>query len=258
MKVILVSGGFDPIHSGHIKYLESAKSMGDYLIVALNSDDWLIRKKGKNFMSYEDRHSILINLCMTDDVISFEDDDIGSCIDALEKVKMRFPDDEIIFCNGGDRNKDNIPEMKVKNVNFEFGVGGGEKINSSSKILNNFLYTSEDRVWGKFFNLYVEKGIKVKNLIVQPGKGMSFQRHKYRNEIWFAFHGEFKVNFSRTKPELSKEIKINNKEIFLVEKMSWHQIFNPYKHPCHIIEIQFGEHTEEDDIERLHFYNNND
>ena len=254
MKIIVASGGFDPLHTGHIDYLKAAKSFGDYLIVALNSDEWLINKKGKNLMHYNDRFAVINNLKMVDEVINFKDDQIGSCIDALLKVRKMYPDDEVIFCNGGDRNNLNIPEMSVEKVKFKFGVGGNKKINSSSEILKNFLYENETRVWGKFFNLFIDDGIKVKNLIVDPQKGMSFQKHKKRNEIWFIHKGSCIVNFSEGSPDSAKKVKINNREIFKVKKECWHQIINPNKRPCHIIEIQYGEYTEEDDIERLSFY----
>jgi cytidyltransferase-like protein len=113
MKIIVVSGGFDPIHSGHIEYFKSAKSLGDKLIVALNSDNWLEKKKGKFFMPFKERESIVKSITYVDEVISFEDDVKGSCINALEKVKLLYPNDQIYFANGGDRNKKNIPEMKV-------------------------------------------------------------------------------------------------------------------------------------------------
>ena len=105
MKIILVSGGFDPIHSGHIAYFKASRSLGDKLIVALNSDEWLVKKKDKYFMPFSERKTILENLSCVDQVIDFKDDEIGSCIDALEKIKKLFPEDEILFCNGGDRNK---------------------------------------------------------------------------------------------------------------------------------------------------------
>ena len=78
MKIAVVSGGFDPIHSGHISYLKSAKEIADYLIVALNSDEWLINKKKKVFMSVEERKNILINIEYVDEVINFNDNDDGS------------------------------------------------------------------------------------------------------------------------------------------------------------------------------------
>ena len=138
MKVVIVSGGFDPIHSGHIQYLLEPKKLGDILIVALNSDEWLIEKKGKEFMPFEERKVVLENISCVDQVIGFEDDDLGSCINALKSIKNMFPNDEIIFANGGDRNRDNIPEMIEEGIQFLFGIGGNFKKNSSSSILDEW------------------------------------------------------------------------------------------------------------------------
>jgi len=139
MKVIIVSGGFDPLHSGHILYFQDAKNRGDHLIVALNSDQWLKNKKGKAFIPFEERKMILESIESVDEVIEFADDEYGSCIDALEKVKSMYPSEEIYFANGGDRNAKNIPEMSVKGINFIFGVGGDFKKNSSSDLLQEWL-----------------------------------------------------------------------------------------------------------------------
>ena len=191
-----------------------------------------------------------------DDVISFEDDELGSCKDALNKTKLKYPDEEILFCNGGDRNKENIPEMEVSDVTFHFEVGGEDKKNSSSWILKNFEHSSENRVWGKFYNLFVDENLKLKELIVDPKKGMSFQRHFHRNEIWFVSKGKCLINFSKEDAENFQSIELNKEQVFHVEKEAWHQITNPFDEPCHIIEIQYGEKTDEDDIERLRFYDN--
>ena len=146
MKIAVVSGGFDPIHSGHITYINAAKKFGDHLIIALNSDAWLIEKKGKAFMPFEERKAILENLKSVDEVLGFIDDDKGSAMNALYKIKDKYPDAEVTFCNGGDRGKDNIPEMKVEGIKFEFSVGGDDKRNSSSWILKEWQYQSEERI----------------------------------------------------------------------------------------------------------------
>ena len=142
MKIAVVSGGFDPIHSGHIDYISEAKKNADYLIVALNSDNWLSEKKGKPFMEFSERKQILESIKYVDEVIDFDDSD-GSCIGALEKIKNIYPDTDITFCNGGDRSEDNIPEKDVKGIKFMFGVGGTNKKNSSSWILKNWQYHSK-------------------------------------------------------------------------------------------------------------------
>ena len=257
IKILVVSGGFDPIHSGHIEYFKSASKLGDRLIVALNSDDWLINKKGKFFMPFKEREIIISNLQIVDEVIGFEDDALGSCCDALETIKRRYPNDEIIFCNGGDRKENNIPEMSLKDINFLFGVGGQNKINSSSSILKNWQFETEDRVWGKFYNLFQDRGIKLKELIINPGKGMSFQRHEHRNEIWFVSKGSCLVKHSKKDPKKINETKLEAEEVFHVKLGEWHQLINPTDDTCHIIEIQYGELTNEEDIERLFYYEKN-
>ena len=255
MKIIVISGGFDPIHSGHISYIKSAKDIGDHLIVALNSDEWLVNKKKKVFMNIEERRDILINLESVDEVITFKDDKNGSCIDALEKIKNKYPNEEIIFCNGGDRNKDNIPEMVVDDIEFRFGVGGDNKKNSSSSLLKNWKYDSEERIWGSFYNFYDSKEVKVKELIVNPKKGMSFQKHKHRNEIWLVTEGSCEVIYSNEDPNQKEKIILKKFDKFIVNEGQWHQIINPFEEECHIIEIQYGNSVIEDDIERLSYYN---
>ena len=254
MKIIIVSGGFDPLHSGHIAYFKSAKELGDKLIVALNSDDWLINKKGKFFMPFLERKAIVENLSCVDLVIDFENDELGSATNALIKIKGMYPDDELIFANGGDRNKENIPEMSVDNIRFEFSIGGDDKKNSSSWILKNWQYYYEERLWGSFYNLFEEEQVKVKELIVSPGKGMSFQKHFKRSEIWMVSKGSCIVNYSHNDPDQKQNIQLNQFDHYLVPVGEWHQITNPFKETCHLIEIQYGKECVEDDIERTEYY----
>lgn len=254
MKISVVSGGFDPIHSGHIAYLKSAKEISDHLIVALNSDEWLINKKKKVFMPLQERKNILINIECVDEVITFEDDSAGSCINALEMIKDKYPGETIIFCNGGDRTKKNIPEMLVKDIQFKFGVGGDDKKNSSSWLLKKWQYGGENRVWGAFYNFYDSRDVKVKELIVNPKKGMSFQKHNRRNEIWLVIKGACEVIYAKDNPQKKDKILLKKFDKFFVQKGEWHQIINPFNQDCHIIEIQYGTSVMEDDIERLSFY----
>ena len=112
----------------------------------------------------------------------------------------------------------------------------------------------EERVWGKFYNLFEDDGVKVKELIVEPKSGMSFQRHYKRNEIWLISKGSCVVNYSDEKIETKKSITLNKFDQYNVLSNEWHQITNPFKEACHIIEIQFGEIVDEDDIERAELY----
>ena len=139
MRIVIVSGGFDPIHSGHIEHFKEAKKLGDILIVGLNSDEWLTRKKGKPFMPIEERMAVIRELRMVDSAVAFNDDN-NSSIDLINKALVLF--DDVLFANGGDRTQDNIPEIdafdKDPRVQFAFGVGGTHKQNSSSWILKKW------------------------------------------------------------------------------------------------------------------------
>ena len=136
-RVVLVTGGFDPLHSGHIEYFKAARALGDILVVGVNSDAWLNRKKGRAFMPSTERIAIIENLKMVDHCILFNDDDDTS-IQAIHNVTMLYPNSTIIFANGGDRTAENIPEMSVQGIVFEFGVGGDHKKNSSSQLLKKW------------------------------------------------------------------------------------------------------------------------
>ncbi len=140
MKYYIVSGGFDPIHEGHIEMIKASRAMSDGVILLLNSDEWLVRKKGSNFMNYKTRCTICENLKGVIDVLAFNDAD-NSASDGIKKVRAKYPNDELVFANGGDRTKENIPETtacKECNVELRFGVGGEHKANSSSWILEKW------------------------------------------------------------------------------------------------------------------------
>ena len=143
-RVVLVTGGFDPLHSGHIEYFREAKRLGDILVVGVNSNSWLRRKKGREFMPSYERVQIIESLRMVDHCILFNDTD-DHAIEAIRNVKIMYPNSKIIFANGGDRTAENIPEMSEPDVKFEFGVGGYNKKNSSSWILEEWKAPKTDR-----------------------------------------------------------------------------------------------------------------
>ena len=257
MRIAVVSGGFDPLHSGHINLLESAKAHGDKLVVLVNSDEWLSRKKGRPFMPFEERSLIIQRMDMVDNVYAVDDED-GSVTKGLIQVRNAFgTNHSYVFCNGGDRGKNNIPEMDVDGYTFEFAVGGDDKANSSSWILKEWKYPTTRRVWGEFSDLFQDEAVKVKELVIEPGKGISYQRHFKRDEIWFVSKGECEIKYGADTdlPDYYSYHVLKTDQSFTVKRGSWHQIVNKGIDPCHIIEIQYGEETTEDDIERLEYYN---
>lgn len=250
MKIVLVTGGFDPLHSGHINYFREARELGDMLIVGVNSDDWLIRKKSKPFMPWEERATIVAALHTVDRVINFNDDN-GTAIDAIRKVKEIYPNRQIIFANGGDRTKDNIPEMVFDDVEFVFGVGGEDKANSSSWILEEWKAPKTDRPWGYYRVLHEQnKEVKVKELTVDPGKCLSMQRHQDRAEHWFVAEGTATVYTLNRSTDVELYGTFNKFDSLHLAKTEWHQLCNETDKPLKIVEIQYGEKCIEEDIER--------
>ena len=137
--IVLVSGGFDPIHSGHIKLIRDASSYGK-VVVLLNSDKWLKNKKGKEFLTFDERKIIMAELKNVVDVLSFNDDD-KTCIDGLKKAKEKYHNFNLKFANGGDRNDSTTPESifcEENGIELLWGIGGNNKSNSSSWILKNW------------------------------------------------------------------------------------------------------------------------
>ena len=251
-KIVLVTGGFDPLHSGHIEYFKSAKKLGDLLVVGINSDSWLSRKKGAPFMPDQERNGIVKNLSMVDRTIFFNDRD-GSAKEAIRDLRALYPNDQIIFANGGDRTQENIPEMDIKDDNlvFAFGVGGENKMNSSSWILQEWKAPKTERVWGYYRVLHEQgKDVKVKELTVEPGKCLSMQRHRDRGEHWFVSEGTATVYTLNRSTDVELIGKFNKFENLHIGKTEWHQLCNETESPLKIVEIQYGDNCIEDDIER--------
>ncbi len=258
--LILITGGFDPLHSGHIEYIKAAKKLSEYLVVGLNSDDWLIRKKKYFLLPFKERASVISNLNGVDEVISFDDSD-DSAIDAIQQcLKIS---ESVTFANGGDRKKDNIPEItKFLNheyVNFVFGVGGNNKANSSSwlvsefiaKYLKGFSESNEidlitiDAPWGSHSCFLSEEGYKVKILRVKPGGILSLQKHEFRSEYWVVGKGQATVEIDGHK----KIVKSG--EYTHIPLQSIHRLSNECSEDLEVIEVQCGTILEESDITRF-------
>jgi cytidyltransferase-like protein len=250
--VVIITGGFDPLHSGHLNYIKAARKLGDTLVVGVNSDEWLARKKGRSFMPFEDRISIIQSLQGVDYAIPFNDKD-NSAKDAIHWTRRVFPQDKIIFANGGDRTLNNIPEMDIidDNLEFVFGVGGEDKANSSSWILDEWKAPKTERQWGYYRVLHENgKEVKLKELVVEPGKQLSMQRHNSRLELWFVAEGTATVYTINSSSDEELDGVYDKFRSINITTNQWHRLANETDKPLKIIEIQYGNECIEEDIER--------
>ena len=135
--VIVLSGGFDPMHVGHLRMIQESAKMAEIVIAGVNSDEWLMRKKGYVFMPHEERVEMVQGTRGVSKAMAFDDDDNSAC-DLLRRVRALWPNFKGAFANGGDRTSDNIPEIPVAeelDVHLIWGVGGG-KVQSSSDLVS--------------------------------------------------------------------------------------------------------------------------
>jgi cytidyltransferase-like protein len=137
MKIIIISGFFNPLHAGHLDMIEAAARLGDHLIVIVNNDVQQVMKKGKVILDEKNRSRLLAALRDVDEVVISTDQD-QTVIRTLDDIRKKYPIDDLVFANGGDRDSEKvIPEAEIchtNNIELLFGVGGIEKTDSSTRI----------------------------------------------------------------------------------------------------------------------------
>lgn len=252
-KVVLVTGGFDPLHSGHIEYFKAAKALGDHLVVGVNSDDWLSRKKGKPFMPFEERTAIIKELACVDEVIGFDDSDDSACSAIMQVLSTKGSKWKLIFANGGDRKNSNTPEFKTygnsHDVTFAFGVGGNDKKNSSSWILKEWSQPTTERAWGKYTVLDKGEGWQVKQLEFYKHHELSDQRHFKRSEHWHVVDGVIMMYLEDKQGRQTQQLLVPGDSIDIPSGW-WHKAINIDNIPAKVIEVWMGKELTENDIER--------
>lgn len=241
---IAVSGGFDPIHVGHIRMFKKAHSLGDKLVVILNNDNWLRAKKGFVFMPEKERAEILLSLPFVDKVYitnhKKQDPDIsvGKALTALHPAT---------FANGGDRRgtKD-IPEVKVceeLGIKMVFNVGGG-KVQSSSWMIRDASrpLSRTERPWGEYYGWDRGDGWNLKTVYIKPGKRLSLQYHNHREEYWLLVEGDATATVHEKGGV--REVELKKGEMFRVGKRQTHRLGS--KKGGVVVEIAHGTFSEED------------
>ena len=237
---VVVSGGFDPIHVAHLRMFTEASELAPRLIVIINSDNFLIEKKGYVFMPIAERMEIIEGFAVVDKVIESFDEDLTVC----ETLKWLAKEENIkIFANGGDRNNtDSIPEADVCRENkiaMKFNVGGG-KIQSSSSLVSNEII----KPWGSYKTFEKDKGFLLKRISVAPGESLSLQSHKHRSEHWLVVSGIATVECD------GEKIYLNQFESISIPQGAKHRLSNQNKELLQVVEVQFGKQLSEKDITR--------
>ena len=227
---------------------QDAKNLSDKVILLLNNDEWLVKKKGKPFMNEAQRKEILGEFKSISKVI-IQASSEKSSNKAIEEFVLKNPNKTICYCNGGDRsNIKNIPEAEIcqkLGVNLEFGVGGEDKIESSSQLTKNYLGNVEKRPWGNYHIIAKNKGYQIKEIKVLKKSKLSLQKHSNRSEFWQIVKGESKITIE------NNEYYLKEKEYIYIPNNTIHRIENIGEKDLIFIEIQLGENLKEEDIIRL-------
>lgn len=248
-KLVAVSGGFDPLHIGHVRLLKAARMLGDSLVVIINNDNWLRAKKGFVFMPERERAELIRAFPFVDKVVLTDhtkDDPDRSVAPALKKLRPA------IFANGGDRFARNTPEAAVcrsLGIKAVFNIGKGGKVQSSSWMINAARKPASRtaRPWGVFYNWDSGKHWNLKTVYIHPGKRLSLQYHHGRSEHWMLVEGDATATI-QSPSGLEERYPLRLGESFRVGKGAVHRLES--KRGGVIVEVGLGK-FDEDDIVRL-------
>jgi len=248
---VVVSGGFDPIHLGHLNLINEASKIGK-VIVIVNSDEFLIEKKGFYLIPSIERAEIIKNLKNVESVfLSIDKDDSVS-----ESIRTLAADKSFnikYFANGGDRKNDSdIPEKRIceeNNIELVFDVGGGKTQSSSNlfkeaiDVFNSYKNFTK-KPWGSYMNLLKESNFLVKKILIDSNEEISYQSHQFRDEHWILVEGSLEVINGNS----IRVLKSNDYDF--IQRGAKHRIKNIGENTAVMIEVQFGDEIDENDIKR--------
>lgn len=247
---VAVSGGFDPIHIGHVRMFKDAKKHGDKLVVIVNNDNWLINKKGFAFMPEVERKELIESLPFVDKVLLTDHkrgESDTSVIRALRALKPH------VFANGGDRKKlSDIPEAAVcqdLGIDMVFNIGAGGKIQSSSWMIQNASRPVKRSVrpWGEYYGWDQGDGWNLKTIYIKPKSRLSLQYHHFRTECWLLVEGDAIATVHDEEGKVSK-LPLKKGQTYCIGKKQVHRLES--KKGGVVVEVAYGR-FDEDDIVRL-------
>ena len=248
---VAVSGGFDPLHIGHVRMFKESRKLGDKLVVILNNDNWLMNKKGFVFMNEKERKEMIEMYPFVDKVVVTDhrpkDPDM-SVVKALKKIQ---PD---VFANGGDRKPDGDPILEVVlceklGIKIVYNVGHGGKVQSSSWMLAQARRDSvrSIRPWGKFYEWDSGKGWYIRTIYLKPGKQTGLLYHQHRLKTWVLAEGD--IAAVSDKDDRRTETHLKDGEPFVVEEKIPHRLKS--KKGGVVVEIAVGDIADESDTVRV-------
>ncbi len=247
---VAVSGGFDPLHVGHVRMFKEARNLGDKLMVIINNDNWLQHKKGFVFMPQRERAEIVKELPFVDKVV-FTDHGIKDPDRSITRSLKKFK--PAIFANGGDRKgvKD-IPEVAIceeLGIKMVFNVGEGGKVQSSSWMVGASRRPAAQtiRPWGRFFGWDSGKGWYLKTIYIAAGKRLSLQFHHHRSEYWMLVEGDATATIQKT-GERPQRVALKKGQVIHVDTKVVHRLES--KRGGVVVEIAVG-NFDENDIVRI-------
>ncbi|MBI5456395.1 adenylyltransferase/cytidyltransferase family protein [Candidatus Kaiserbacteria bacterium] len=243
---VAVSGGFDPIHIGHVRMMQAAKKLGDKLVVILNNDNWLRAKKGFVFMPQKERKELIEALAPVDRVVYTKHSKNPKDMSVARELAELRP---TVFANGGDRKPGNLRPIEAvvcerigcKEV---LNVGRGGKVQSSSWMIGAARRPASRSVrpWGEYYGWDSGKGWNLKTIYLQPKKRVSLQYHRNREEWWLLVSGDAYAVIHDKKGEHT--ISLRKGEVLRVEKRQVHRLGS--KRGGIVVEVAYGKFNEAD------------
>lgn len=250
-KVVAVSGGFDPIHIGHVRLMQEASQLGDELVVIINNDNWLRHKKGFVFMPETERAELISHFPYVTRVVLTDHPEVITDRSVCSTLRELRPD---VFANGGDRGPDGdpVPEVLLCNelgIEMVYNVGSGGKVQSSSWMVDNSLDNKRtfQKPWGKYMNHASGTGWHMKTLHLNPGSRLSLQRHQKREELWVLVEGDATACVGE-EVETCEDVPLVPGELMRIPKGHIHRLSSVGG--ATVVEVMRGEYDEED-IERF-------